>query len=194
VTTFSELFAVGAGGTVTTHSYNGSTQGGPNIPVQSPDDYLYTTFGIANGSQTFSKMDYGGNFTSLYTFGPGFPAYSTMFLGRSGDFYGVWQPSNTTAGIYSISPTGSFSWIVPPFASGGNNNQSFGLIQASNGNLYGTLPQNGGRSDVPLATRRSAHDHAAPDIIGEIRRLRQCECNIGERSKGDQQESGIASG
>src|ERR1017187_2763867 len=50
---FSELFSVAPNGKLTTHAYNGSTQGGPNIPVQHPDNYLYSIFGIAGGSQTF---------------------------------------------------------------------------------------------------------------------------------------------
>jgi hypothetical protein len=46
VTTFSELFSVTPDGKVATHSYNGATQGGPNIPVQHPDGHLYSIFGI----------------------------------------------------------------------------------------------------------------------------------------------------
>ena len=68
ITTFSELFWVAPDGEVTTHSYDGATQGGPNIPVQHPDGHLYSIFGIVGGSQTFSRMDYAGNFTPLYTF------------------------------------------------------------------------------------------------------------------------------
>jgi len=144
VTIFSELFSVAPNGKLTTHAYNGSTQGGPNIPVQHPDNYLYSIFGIEGGSQTFSRLGYSGDFTPLYTFtGGGYPAFDTMFLSTQGDFFGVWLTTNTVAGIYRVSPTGSFSWLVPSFPTGGINNESVGLLQASNGKLYGTLPQNG---------------------------------------------------
>ena len=45
----------------------------------------------------------------------------------------------------------------------------------------------GGRSDVPLATGRTAHNHAAGHIVNQVRRLRQCQRNIGERAEGDEQ-------
>jgi hypothetical protein len=144
VTAFSELFSIAPDGKLTTHSYNGTTQGTPNIPVQHPDGHLYSIFGIVNGSQTFSRMDYAGNFTPLYTFtGGGYPGFDTMFLGAGGDFYGVWLTTSTMAGIYRITPGGTFSWIVPSFPTGGINNEPVGLLQADDGNLYGTLPQNG---------------------------------------------------
>jgi hypothetical protein len=142
VTTFSELFDIARQGKVTTYSYNGTTQGIADAPpVQSMDDHLYVNFANATGI-TFDRLDYAGNPTVIYGYsGTGFPAFHTLLLGASGDFYGVWLPDNGTAGIYSVSTSGTFSWIVPPFNSGGNNNKSFGLIQASNGNLYGTLPE-----------------------------------------------------
>jgi hypothetical protein len=163
------VVAVAPDGSLTTHTYNGATQGGPNIPVQSPDNYLYSIFGIVGGPQTFSRMDHAGNFTPLYTFGEGFPAYQTMFLGEHGDFYGVWLTTNTVAGIYRITPTGSFSWIVPSFPSGGINNEGVGLIQASNGNLYGTLPHNGpGAGSIYEATldgqMRTIYQFPHPEI------------------------------
>jgi len=150
VTTFSELFSVAMDGKVTTHSYNAATQGTPNIPVQSPDGHLYSIFGTVGGPQVFSRMDFAGNFKPLYTFGPGFPAYDAMFLGQDGSFYGVWLPSSAVAGIYKITPSGSFSWIVPSFP--GNNNGASSLLQASNGNLYGTTLAGGRGGSIYEAT------------------------------------------
>jgi hypothetical protein len=150
VTTFSELFSVAPDGGVATHPYNGQTQGGPNILVQHPDGQLYTTFGTADGFQKFSRMDYAGNATSLYTFGAGYPAYKTMFLGQDGNFYGLWITSQTVAGIYRITPTGSFSWVVPSFPT--NTDVPPGLVQANNGNLYGTTLAGGPGGSIYEAT------------------------------------------
>jgi hypothetical protein len=162
VTTFSELFSVAMDGKVATHAYNPATQGTSNIPVQSPDGYLYSIFGVAGGPEVFSRIDYAGNFTPLYTFGPGFPAYDTMFLGLDGSFYGLWLPSYTTAGIYKITPAGSFSWIVP----------SFPADEEDRPDLYRPLMETymarrglaalGALSMRPLLTARSARSTNSP--------------------------------
>ena len=115
-------------------------------------------------------MDYAGDFTSLYTFtGGGFPAFETMFLDAQGDFYGVWLTTHTVAGIYRITPSGAFSWIVPSFPTGGINNGPVGLLQAANGRLYGTLPQNGpGAGSIYEATldgkMQTIHQFQHPEV------------------------------
>lgn len=145
-TTFSELFSVNAAGTVTTHAYDGATQGGAGYLVQSPDDYLYTFFGRSGYPPTFTRTDYQGNPTPLYTFlaAEGLPY--VMFLGRGGDFYGLALMNNTAdAGIFRLTTTGSFSWVLPNFSTGKYGvYYGISLIQARNGGFYGTLPQGGG--------------------------------------------------
>src|SRR5579871_4660969 len=114
VTTFSELFSVAADGTFAAYPYNGTTQGGTGIPVQAPDNHLYSIFGVAGGPTTFDRLNYSGTPSPVYVFHEtGYPAFGALFLGQGGDFYGLWLNSNTSAGIYSITPAGAFSWIVP---------------------------------------------------------------------------------
>jgi uncharacterized repeat protein (TIGR03803 family) len=143
--TVSELFSITLDGKVTTYPYNPATQGGIfNREVQSPDGYMYAIFGVENGSFSFNRLDYAGTPTSLYTFLPnqGQPG-EVLFLGKDGAFYSLTLMNNRTeAGIFRLTKRGSFSWVVPSFATGGVN-YSIALIQASNGNFYGTLPEGG---------------------------------------------------
>jgi hypothetical protein len=145
-TTFSELFSIAGNTKVTTYPYNLATEGGPIVPeVQSSDGYLYTIFGIRGGSPTFSRVDYSGNPTTLYTFAPaqGIPYSGTVFLGGGEAFYGISMMNNTAdAGIFRVTSSGSFSWLVPSFPTGGVT-YDIALMQASNGNFYGTLPLGG---------------------------------------------------
>jgi hypothetical protein len=46
--------------------------------------------------------------------------------------------NRTEAGIFRLTKSGSFSWVVPSFATGGVN-YGIELIQASNGNFYGRM-------------------------------------------------------
>lgn len=143
--TVSELFSITLGGKVTTYPYNPATQGGIfNREVQSSDGYMYAIFGVEGGSFSFNRLDYSGAPTPLYTFSSsqGQPG-EALFLGKDGAFYGLTLMNNgTEAGIFRLTKSGSFSWVVPSFATGGVN-YGIGLVQAGNGNFYGTLPAGG---------------------------------------------------
>jgi len=143
-TTFSELFSVAANASVSTYPYNAATQGGLIVPAaQSPDDHLYAIFGIDGGTPAFNRLDYGGNPTLLYSFSTDQGRPALMFLGGGADFYGLTLMNNTlNAGIFRLTAAGSFSWVLPNFPTHGVSN-GISLIQASNGNFYGTLPQGG---------------------------------------------------
>lgn len=143
VTKFSELFSVSVNGKVTTYPYNGPTQGGAEYPIQHPDNHLYTFFGLPAAPPAFTRLDYEGNPTYLYSFSAsqGFP-YAAV-LGANGDFYGVSLMNNTAnAGIFHLTAAGAFSWLVPSFTTNGVN-YLISLIEAGNGNFYGTLPTGG---------------------------------------------------
>ena len=136
--TFSELFSVTPNDKVATYSY-ANTQGVPFDQIQSPYG-LYGFIG-APGGLTFDRFDYKGNATPLYTFPAGSgKVIGAPFLGLDGAFYGMMISSNTsTVGIFRITASGAFSWVVPSFSTGGVY-YTINLIQASNGNFYGTVP------------------------------------------------------
>jgi uncharacterized repeat protein (TIGR03803 family) len=171
VTTFSELFSVAADGKVTTHAYNGSTQGGAEYLVQDPDGYLYTFFATSeNPIPVFTRVDYQGNPTSLYTFSASQGLPYVLLLGMSEDFYGLsLMPSNTgKAGIFRLTPSGSFSWIVPSMPLAGAGSYPVSLIEATNGNFYGTQPE-GGSADggaiyqlSPSGTVKTLYEFTSP--------------------------------
>ena len=142
--TFSELFSVAPNDKVSTYPYNPNTQGTPFDQIQSPYG-LYGFVGFPSpGSLTFDRFDYKGNPTLLYTFPAGVGYIGGVpFLGLDGAFYGLMLMNNTTnAGIFRLTASGAFSWVVPSFPTGGVNN-GISLIQASNGNFYGVLPSGG---------------------------------------------------
>ena len=146
VTTFSELFSVAGNGSVSTYSYNGTTQGGAGYLIQDPDNHLYGLFGALGAPPALTRFDYQGDPTSVYTFS-GTPEVPAMLLGAGGSFYGLSLTNNTAnAGIFRLTPAGSFSWLVPSFTTNGVT-YLISLIEASNGNFYGTLPE-GGTADA----------------------------------------------
>ena len=117
--------------------------------MQSPDGHLYGTYGVSGGSAIFNKQDYSGNATNLYKFSPSEGVPYLLFLGMSDDFYGVSvMPSNMgNAGIFRLTPAGSISWIVPSMPLAGAGSYSVSLIEATDGNFYGTQPE-GGSADA----------------------------------------------
>jgi hypothetical protein len=82
----------------------------------------------------------------LYSFlsNQGVP-WTPLFLGPGGNFYGLASINNeASVGIFKITPTGSFSWINQDIPTGKYGLAYLpGLILASNGSFYGTLPQGG---------------------------------------------------
>lgn len=142
-TTLAELFWVGADGAVGTLQYNGATQGAPYLLVQSPDTYLYSIFDIVGVFiPSFSRIGRNGEPTTLYTFTSAQGLPSVLLLGPNGNFYGLSSMNNgTSVGIFKITPSGSFSWVIPSIASA--TSYIYDLILASNGKFYGTLPQGG---------------------------------------------------
>jgi hypothetical protein len=93
-----ELFWVGAKGAVSTLQYNGATQGGPYLLVQSPDTYLYSFFDVVGVFiPTFARLGTNGEPITLYTFTAAQGLPQVLFLGPCGDFYGLTSMSNGTA-------------------------------------------------------------------------------------------------
>jgi uncharacterized repeat protein (TIGR03803 family) len=133
-------------------------------PVQGLDGsfYLTTGGGGAHGYGTVVKIGTSGTMTPLYSFcsnvsGSGVcldgaaPA-TGLVLARDGNFYGT-----TPMGGTSITPTGTIFQVTPagalttihnfctqgPPCSDGAQPYSFALMQATDGNLYGTTTDGG---------------------------------------------------
>ena len=151
------IFSLTAVGTLTTlYSFSGTDGVGPGVLIQARDGNLYGTTldgGAYNGGTVF-KLSAAGTLTTLHSFcsqtncGDGqLPA--TLIQGTDGNLYGTTLAggANGYGTIFKLTVPGTlttaYSFCAQKFCSDGN--EPTGLMQASDGNLYGTTNQ-GGRS------------------------------------------------
>jgi uncharacterized repeat protein (TIGR03803 family) len=136
----------------------------PNGLVLGVDGNFYgtTVFGGASGSfGTIFKITPSGTLTTLYNFCPkranntckdGANPLPGMIQGATGDFYGTTFDggANGAGTVFRITPTGVLT-TLHSFCSQTNcadgNQPEAGLVQAANGNLYGTTV-NGGTNNT----------------------------------------------
>jgi uncharacterized repeat protein (TIGR03803 family) len=118
--------------------------------TQGADGNFYgtTSAGGANNKGTVFKLTPAGVETVLYSFGSGTDGsqpVAALLLANDGNFYGTTERggTNNDGTVFKITPAGVETVL---FSFSGNNGQNPGygkLIQASDGNLYGTT-LNGG--------------------------------------------------
>jgi uncharacterized repeat protein (TIGR03803 family) len=125
--------------------------------VQSPDGYLYGAAygGGASGVGTIFKITLGGTLTTLHSFDGtdgSFPSAS-LVLANDGNFYGTTQYGGTNDAcaencgtVFKVTPGGTLTSLHS--FDGTDGSAPFGaLVQATDGNLYGTT-ENGGANDA----------------------------------------------
>jgi len=150
------VFEIDTGGTAftTIHGFVGSDGRGPRASlIQGTDGNLYgtTTSGGAGGCTitflvigcgTIFKMDTNGTtFTTLYSFGGGDGrGPGQLIQGTDGYLYGTTNRggSNDDGTIFKIDTNGSTLTTLHHFAGGDGATPSGGLIQGTDGSLYGT--------------------------------------------------------
>ena len=114
--------------------------------------YGATREGGNNGVGTFYRITPAGVFTTLTHWAEnttGWGVGGDIIEGTDGNFYGTHyqdsvSPSHRAGGVYRVTPAGVASEVVS-FASIPTMNECFpdGLMQASDGNFYGTTSQGG---------------------------------------------------
>jgi uncharacterized repeat protein (TIGR03803 family) len=126
--------------------------------VQGSDGNLYgtTTQGGSNGGGTFFRITLSGTLTTLYDFcsrahcADGYGAGEALVLASDGNFYGTNGGGILGHGtVFKITPAGVLTTLYnfgADFDIGGGLNPYGGLVQATDGNFYGTTA-NGGGSD-----------------------------------------------
>jgi uncharacterized repeat protein (TIGR03803 family) len=159
------VFSLTAAGKYTLlHSFNGADGAGPvgATLVQGANGNFYgtTTYGgldnCPSSCGTIFKITPGGKFTSLYSFcaqsgcPDGYSPYAGLVLASDGNFYGTTAlGGNSGVGtVFQFTPAGQLTTLytfVCTQNSGCPGGQApNGLIQASDGNLYGATALDGG--------------------------------------------------
>src|ERR1039457_6695860 len=130
--------------------------------VQATNGDLYGTTerggsGINNAGTVF-RITPGGTLTTLYSFCPQTPCRdgsspdAGLVQATNGDFYGTTFIGGYGQGtVFKITPSGTLTTLHNFCLQGGNctdgKNPSAGLVQAANGNLYGTMPIGGANAN-----------------------------------------------
>jgi uncharacterized repeat protein (TIGR03803 family) len=142
----------------TLHSFDGTDGAGPAGLVQGTSGDLYGTTGAggagANADGTIFKITPSGRLTTLYTFCSqggctnGYSPRAGLAQARNGDFYGSTDYGGThgPGTIFKITPSGTLTTLYSFCAQSGCPDGGYpigGLVQATNGNLYGTTSGGG---------------------------------------------------
>jgi uncharacterized repeat protein (TIGR03803 family) len=145
---YGTIFKITSNGTFTLlHNLNGSTEGiGPNTPpIQGLDGNFYGTVGNGNNAVfgTFYKMTPAGVMTVLHTF-DGTNRYPRgIVMGTDGNFYGTTVGNSIGLGtVFRMTPQGKIT-ILHQFSGTDGSNPIGQLIQANDGNFYGTAKTGG---------------------------------------------------
>jgi uncharacterized repeat protein (TIGR03803 family) len=157
------VFKITPSGTLTTlHSFcskSGCTDGeSPHAGlVQATDGNFYgtTSSGGANGAGTVFKISPSGTLTTLHSFcsqsgcTDGSMPQAGLVQATNGNFYGTTSSggANGFGTVFKISPSGTLTTLYT-FCSGGCTDglsPYAGLVQATDGNFYGTTSSSGAR-------------------------------------------------
>jgi uncharacterized repeat protein (TIGR03803 family) len=150
---YGTVFKISAGGVLTSlYSFTGGNDGAQPIAglIQASDGNFYgTTYnGGTDSSGTVFKITPAGVLTSLYSFtggNDGGNPYAGLVQARDGNFYGttLYNGTNQSGTIFKITASGVLTSLYS-FTGGNDGGYPYaGLIQGSDGDLYGTAYSGG---------------------------------------------------
>jgi uncharacterized repeat protein (TIGR03803 family) len=155
---YGTVFKVTSAGALTTlHSFNKTDGAYPYAGlVQATNGNFYgtTNQGGANNSGTVFEVTSAGALTTLHSFGTpplsldGGGPFDRLIQATNGNFYGTTNGggANATGTVFKITPGGTlttlYSFCAQPNCTDGGNPYA-GLVQATNGNFYGTTVNGG---------------------------------------------------
>jgi uncharacterized repeat protein (TIGR03803 family) len=155
---YGTVFKITPSGTLTTlHSFNSTDGAYPYAAlVQGTNGNLYgtTNEGGANGDGTVFKITLSGTLTTLHSFDftDGAYPYAGLVQATDGNFYGTTYEGGSDAfgEVFKITPSGTlttlYSFCSQSACADGRNTYA-GLVQGTDGNLYGTT-YIGGANDL----------------------------------------------
>ncbi len=125
--------------------------------LQAANGYFYgtTLYGGANGYGTVFEITPAGKLNTLHSFeySDGASPYAGVIQARNGNFYGTTSQGGANGNygtVFEITPAGTLTTLYS-FCSQTNcadgESPYGGLVQATNGNLYGTTVQGGANSE-----------------------------------------------
>jgi uncharacterized repeat protein (TIGR03803 family) len=122
---------------------DGAAPQGPLVENRDGNFYGATAQGGAFGHGTVFKVTPGGTLTTLYSFtgaADGSAPLGALVVGSDGTLYGATElgGSDGFGTVYRITPTGAFTSLHSFTDSSADSNPNSGLVQASDGNFYGT--------------------------------------------------------
>jgi uncharacterized repeat protein (TIGR03803 family) len=144
----------------------GSAPGsGAKLVLGTDGNFYGADAGPTDTSGSIFRITPGGEFTTLYTFSPttgginsdGATPYSRLMQASDGNFYGTTYTGGAYGGgtVYRITPAGVLTSLYSFGTVGGvgdsnvdGRNPFAGLIEGSDGNLYGGTPNGGGVHDL----------------------------------------------
>jgi uncharacterized repeat protein (TIGR03803 family) len=149
----SVVFRITPAGAFTALKALSTTEGyDPNPLIQAADGFLYGTCKLAGASArgTVFRISLTGDFTLLHTFtggaGDGAGPQSALVQATDGNFYGTTNAGGTSnkGTLYRMTPGGTAT-VLHSFAGfpGDGDAPEAALIQAADGNLYGTALRGG---------------------------------------------------
>jgi len=169
-TTYGAVFKMTLSGTFTTlYSFTGGPDGSsPNSLIQSSSDGNFYGTTIEG---TIFKVTPSGTLTTLYTFTSPASTPQCLVHGSDGNFYGTALYGGTAKRgiVFRFTPSGTLT-VLHSFTNGPDGaDPNAGLIQGTDGNLYGTTA-NGGVSGFGTAFQitttgilTTVHSFAGPD-------------------------------
>ena len=134
-----------AGALTTVHALPGFSVSG--LALGTDGTFYGTTTGDPRGPSGVFQATAAGALTDLYSTclncGPGWDFYAPLYRANDGNFYGTTVDSGTNSSgtVFRITPAGSFTTLYnfcPQTGCADGRSSYAPLIQASDGNLYGT--------------------------------------------------------
>ncbi len=163
---YGTVFKITTSGTLTTlHNFDFTDGADPSGTLVQPSDgnFYGTTFAGANGGGTVFKMTSSGTLTTLHNFNgtDGANPQAGLVQASDGSFYGTTTAGGTGGGgdfgtIFAITPGGTLTTLYNFCSLGGIDctdgaYPKAGLIQASDGKLYGVTSEGGNASGAGTA-------------------------------------------